>query len=68
VAGDDKYGDREFNARLRAFGLRRMFLHAASVAFRWPDTGDAFRAEAPLPAELAAVVERLREAPVGVPR
>jgi 23S rRNA pseudouridine955/2504/2580 synthase len=60
VAGDDKYGDREFNARLRALGLKRMFLHASSVAFRWPDTGQAFRAEAPLPAELAAVTERLR--------
>jgi 23S rRNA pseudouridine955/2504/2580 synthase len=60
VAGDDKYGDREFNDRLRALGLRRMFLHASSVAFRWPDSGLAFRAEAPLPAELAAVIERLR--------
>jgi 23S rRNA pseudouridine955/2504/2580 synthase len=59
VAGDDKYGDRECNARLRAFGLRRMFLHAASIAFRWPDTGEAFRAESPLPEELEAVLERL---------
>ena len=39
VAGDEKYGDRECNARLRALGLRRMFLHASSVSFRWPDTG-----------------------------
>jgi len=62
VAGDDKYGDRECNARLRAFGLRRMFLHAASIAFRWPDTGEAFRAESPLPEELEAVLERLRGA------
>jgi 23S rRNA pseudouridine955/2504/2580 synthase len=60
VAGDDKYGDRDFNARLRALGLKRMFLHASSVAFRWPDSGLTFRAEAPLPAELAAVIERLR--------
>lgn len=62
VAGDEKYGDREANAALRAFGLRRMFLHAASIAFRWPD-GEAFRAEAPLPAELAAVLARLAEPP-----
>jgi 23S rRNA pseudouridine955/2504/2580 synthase len=61
VAGDDKYGDREFNARVRALGLRRMFLHAASIAFRWPDTGEEFRAESPLPAELQSVLERLRE-------
>ena len=62
VAGDGKYGDREGNARLRALGLRRMFLHASSVAFRWPDNGQEFRAEAPLPAELGAVLEKLREA------
>jgi 23S rRNA pseudouridine955/2504/2580 synthase len=61
VAGDEKYGDRECNARLRSLGLRRMFLHASSVAFRWPDTGARFRAEAPLPAELGAVLGRLRE-------
>lgn len=58
VAGDDKYGDREANAALRALGLKRMFLHAASIAFRWPD-GPAFRAEAPLPPELDSVLARL---------
>jgi 23S rRNA pseudouridine955/2504/2580 synthase len=61
VAGDEKYGDREGNARLRSLGLRRMFLHASSVAFRWPDTGATFRAEAPLPPELGAVLGQLRE-------
>lgn len=60
VAGDEKYGERESNARLRALGLRRMFLHASSVSFRWPDDGAAFRAEAQLPAELEAVLEKLR--------
>src|SRR5690606_18908437 len=29
VAGDEKYGDPEFNARMKGFGLRRLFLHAA---------------------------------------
>jgi 23S rRNA pseudouridine955/2504/2580 synthase len=61
VAGDEKYGDREFNARLRTLGLRRMFLHASSIAFRWPESGSEFRAEAPLPAELAAVLEKLEQ-------
>ena len=63
VAGDEKYGDRECNARLREFGLRRMFLHAASVAFVWPESGEAFRVEAPLPADLAALLGKLRELP-----
>jgi 23S rRNA pseudouridine955/2504/2580 synthase len=60
VAGDEKYGDRECNARLRGLGLRRMFLHASSISFRWPDTGAQFRADCPLPPELAAVLARLR--------
>jgi 23S rRNA pseudouridine955/2504/2580 synthase len=62
VAGDEKYGDREANAALRTYGLRRMFLHSASIAFRWPD-GGAFRAEAPLPPDLQAVLARLAESP-----
>ena len=61
VAGDEKYGDRAANAALREFGLRRMFLHAESVAFAWPDTGTPFRATAPLPPDLAALLTTLRE-------
>jgi len=63
VAGDEKYGDKECNARLRALGLRRMFLHAASISFVWPEGGDAFRIEAPMPSDLASLLERLRESP-----
>lgn len=59
VAGDEKYGDREFNRRLQALGLRRMFLHAAELSFRWPDTGQAFRIASPLPADLEALLQRL---------
>lgn len=61
VAGDDKYGDREFNQAMKALGLRRMFLHARSIAFTWPDTGQACRIVAPLPAELEAVLQSLGE-------
>jgi len=63
VAGDDKYGERAANAALASLGLRRMFLHAASVAFTWPDTGARFRAAAPLPPDLAALLTTLRERP-----
>lgn len=59
VAGDEKYGDREFNLQMRELGLRRMFLHAASLAFAWPDTKTAFRVSADLPADLAALLARL---------
>jgi 23S rRNA pseudouridine955/2504/2580 synthase len=59
VAGDEKYGDREFNAKMRALGLRRMFLHAASVAFAWPDTKAPFRVSSDLPGDLAALLAQL---------
>ncbi|MGQ0429058.1 MAG: RluA family pseudouridine synthase [Gammaproteobacteria bacterium] len=61
VAGDAKYGDRSANATLCAAGLRRMFLHAESVAFHWPDDRAPFRVRAPLPADLEAVLTSLRQ-------
>ncbi len=63
VAGDEKYGDAEVNAALKEFGLTRMFLHASSLSFVWPHSGTEFSANAPLPADLAAVIDRLAAAP-----
>jgi 23S rRNA pseudouridine955/2504/2580 synthase len=54
VLGDDKYGDFDLNKRLRKEGLKRMFLHAASLAFAHPVTGDTVRLDSPLPKELDA--------------
>ncbi|HKU89298.1 MAG TPA: RluA family pseudouridine synthase [Steroidobacteraceae bacterium] len=59
LAGDEKYGDEEFNERMKALGLERMFLHAHQVSFVWPETGVEFSASAPLPADLAAVIDVL---------
>jgi 23S rRNA pseudouridine955/2504/2580 synthase len=59
LLGDDKYGDRERNAELKRHGLKRTFLHAQSVAFEWPGSGVPFHASAPLPAELAAVIDAI---------
>jgi 23S rRNA pseudouridine955/2504/2580 synthase len=59
LLGDDKYGDRERNAELRGQGLKRIFLHAHSIAFDWPGTGVPFHVSAPLPAELAAVIDTM---------
>src|SRR5688572_6908394 len=39
LAGDDKYGDADFNEKMKASGLTRMFLHAHHVSFTWPETG-----------------------------
>lgn len=62
VAGDEKYGDAAFNQEMRALGLNRMFLHAHSVSFEWPEGGQ-LSVNTPLPPELAAVVERLEHTP-----
>ena len=59
VAGDERYGDAEFNARLAGYGLGRMFLHALQIAFVWPDTGEPFVATVPLPSELKSVLAAL---------
>ncbi|HEX4387252.1 MAG TPA: RluA family pseudouridine synthase [Steroidobacteraceae bacterium] len=62
VAGDAKYGDAPFNEAMQALGLKRMFLHAHSLSFAWPDGGE-FSINTPLPAELAAVLDRLAAKP-----
>lgn len=58
VAGDKKYGDPRFNAELATLGLARMFLHARSIAFEWPE-GSAQSFSVPLPPELNSLLERV---------
>jgi 23S rRNA pseudouridine955/2504/2580 synthase len=57
ILGDDKYGDFELNRALRKLGLRRMFLHAASITLAHPLTGETLRIEASLPGDLRKFVE-----------
>ena len=63
IAGDDKYGDREFNRELRAVGLKRLFLHAWRLNFKHPLTNSKMALEAPLAPELSALLERLDHVP-----
>jgi 23S rRNA pseudouridine955/2504/2580 synthase len=58
VAGDDKYGDADFNRAMQAQGLRRLFLHAASLGFISPD-GQPIAVKAPLDPALQQVLDRL---------
>ncbi|MDQ3768469.1 MAG: RluA family pseudouridine synthase [Actinomycetota bacterium] len=52
VCGDPEYG------RAGAYGLDRQFLHAAALTFAHPATGAHVHVESPLPADLAAALER----------
>jgi len=54
VAGDPVYG------RPEELGLERQFLHAARLAFTHPITGAEIDVSSPLPADLAAALERAR--------
>ena len=60
VAGDDKYGEREANRRLRdKAGLKRLFLHASMIEFALDGGRRPYLLNAPLPPELAAVLDAL---------
>jgi len=60
VAGDDKYGDPAVNKRLREqSGLKRLFLHAASLEFALDAGKTPYVLNAPLAPELAEVLDRL---------
>jgi 23S rRNA pseudouridine955/2504/2580 synthase len=59
VAGDEKYGDADFNRQMKSFGLARLFLHAHSISFEDPDGRGLVSVSAPLPQELHAVIDAL---------
>ena len=60
VAGDDKYGDEAVNKRLRdQIGLKRLFLHAASLEFALDGGKAPYVLNAPLAPELMDALDRL---------
>ncbi len=59
LAGDPKYGNESFNETLRHIGLKRLFLHAAELAFTSPATGERVKVKAPLPSGLEEVLKKL---------
>lgn len=62
IIGDVNYGKGEHNRLFRTdHDLHRMFLHAATLRLPHPTTGHLLEIHAPLPPELAKVLERLRQ-------
>ncbi|HEC26828.1 MAG TPA: 23S rRNA pseudouridine(955/2504/2580) synthase RluC [Gammaproteobacteria bacterium] len=59
IAGDERYGDRAFNRRMKLDGLKRLFLHASRLRFRHPIDDKQMDVEAPLPESLAGLLDRL---------
>jgi 23S rRNA pseudouridine1911/1915/1917 synthase len=62
LLGDETYGGAAARAGALARALGRPALHAALLGFTHPGTGERLRFEAPLPADLAALEERLASA------
>jgi 23S rRNA pseudouridine955/2504/2580 synthase len=59
ILGDEKYGDFALNKDLQKAGLKRMFLHAASMRLPHPLSGEKLALEAQLPPELEKFLNKL---------
>jgi 23S rRNA pseudouridine955/2504/2580 synthase len=59
LAGDERYGDPDFNQSLRKKGLKRLFLHSKSIEFVLPTRAKHICVEAPLDEDLAEVLKKL---------
>lgn len=57
VAGDEHYGDRAFNQKMKSLGLKRLFLHASSLKFKINEK--TFRFQISLPDLLQKVIDKL---------
>ncbi len=60
IAGDDKYGDFEWNKNLQKQGFKRMFLHAWRLQFNHPVSAERVALQAPLPPELQQHIDQIR--------
>lgn len=60
IAFDDRYGDRDFDTQLASTKLNRLFLHASSLTFIHPSTGEKMRIEAPMDKTLRYCLQVLR--------
>ena len=63
IAGDDKYGDFEWNKTLNKQGLKRMFLHAWRLQFTHPTSGKRLELKSNLPPELQLFTNHAKPKP-----
>ena len=62
IAGDEKYGQKDFNKAMRGLGLKRMFLHAAALEFYDQDLNEKIALCASLDAQLSAFLKAMLRA------
>jgi 23S rRNA pseudouridine955/2504/2580 synthase len=58
IAGDERYGDPAINAAAKKLGLKRLFLHAQSIAFP-DDSGNELHFTAPLADDLQKFLDKI---------
>jgi len=59
IACDAKYGNEVFDQEMNDLGLKRLFLHAASIEFSHPLTNERIKIEAPLDKVLQKTLNKL---------
>lgn len=60
IAGDEDYGNKDWNKKLiRSLGIRRPLLHAYETEFEHPFTGKTILLRAPVPDDMATVMKTL---------
>lgn len=62
IACDAKYGHEDFDIEMRQLGLKRLFLHAASIEFTHPLSEERIKIEAPLEPSLEKLLTKLTKA------
>lgn len=56
IIGDERYGRDDINTIFRQKGYKRMFLHAKTLTFSHPTTGELMKIHAPLPSQLETLL------------
>jgi 23S rRNA pseudouridine955/2504/2580 synthase len=60
IAWDDRYGDPRFDAYTAPTGLKRLFLHAETIHFTHPSSGEVMTLSAPMEKTLERCLDGLR--------
>lgn len=63
IIGDEKYGEKEINKKMRQLGCKRLFLHASQLEFTLGSTGKTITLAAKLPEDLNQVLKNLTSLP-----